>query len=148
MVGRARKRETRAQFAALCYRIVKDRPQVLLVTSRDTGRWVIPKGWPIDGMTPAETASIEAWEEAGAEGRAVDIALGIYSYDKFLDDEGIVVPCMVTVFPFKVKHLANDFPEEDVRKRKWFTLKKAAQRVNEADLAQIILRFDPRRVRP
>lgn len=144
-VGRDRKRDVRAQFAALCYRIVKDRPQILLISSRDTGRWIIPKGWPVDGATPAETAAIEAWEEAGAEGRAMDFALGMYSYNKLLDD-GTQVPCLVTVFPFRVKRLAAEYPECEERKRKWFTPKKAAALVHEPGLAQILMRFDPRRI--
>ncbi|MHC0053284.1 NUDIX hydrolase [Actibacterium sp. D379-3] len=145
-VGRAQKRDARTQFAALCYRIVKDKPQVLLITSRDTGRWVVPKGWPMDGLTPAQAAAQEAWEEAGAEGRTHDFVLGIYSYDKLMPDSA-PLPCIVAVFALKVKRLAPDFPEKGERKRKWFTLKKAAARVDEAELAQIILSFDPHRLR-
>ena len=58
------------QVAALCWRLRKGRAEVLLVTSRDTGRWVLPKGWPITGLSPQAAAAREAWEEAGvAEGR-------------------------------------------------------------------------------
>ena len=60
----APKRETRAQFAALCYRRRKTGVEVLLVTSRDTKRWIIPKGWPMNGLTPANAAAQEAGEEA------------------------------------------------------------------------------------
>ncbi len=145
-VGRAQKRDVRAQFAALCYRVVKDKPQILLLTSRDTGRWIIPKGWPMDGLTPAQTAAAEAWEEAGVDGQVTDFALGIYSYAKRMDDE-TVLPCIVTVFPLKVKRLADDFPEMGQRKRKWFSLAKGAEKVTEPELAAIIRRFDPRRLR-
>ncbi|MFC6583776.1 NUDIX hydrolase [Sulfitobacter aestuariivivens] len=53
----------RTQFAALCYRVKKGKVQVLLVTSRGTKRWIVPKGWPMDGKTPAQSAALEAWEE-------------------------------------------------------------------------------------
>ncbi len=145
-VGSARKRDVRTQFAALCYRIVKDRPQVLLITSRDTGRWIIPKGWPMDGKTPAQAAHCEAFEEAGVEGRAFDHVLGIYSYEKVLDDDSSPLSCVVAVFPVKVRRLVDDFPEVGQRKRKWMTLSKAADRVHEPDLAHIISRFDPHRL--
>ncbi len=145
-IGRAQKRDVRAQFAALCYRVVKDKPEVLLLTSRDSGRWIIPKGWPMDGLTPAQTAAVEAWEEAGVVGQVTDFALGIYSYGKRMEAD-LVLPCIVTVFPLKVKQLADDFPEKGQRRRKWFSLPKAAEKVDEAELAAIIRRFDPRRLR-
>ncbi|MBB4020544.1 8-oxo-dGTP pyrophosphatase MutT (NUDIX family) [Confluentimicrobium naphthalenivorans] len=145
-IGQAAKRDIRTQFAALCYRIVKDKPQVLLITSRDTGRWIIPKGWPMEGVSPAKAAAQEAWEEAGAEGRTHDLVLGVYSYDKIMPNEA-ALPCVVAVFPLRVKRLAANYPEKGQRKRKWHSLKKAAARVNEAELAQIIAGFDPHRLR-
>ncbi|MEN9850080.1 MAG: hypothetical protein RL128_243, partial [Pseudomonadota bacterium] len=62
----------RTQYGALCWRMHRGKVEVLLITSRDTGRWVIPKGWPIDGLAPAQTAAREAWEEAGVEGDIAD----------------------------------------------------------------------------
>ena len=59
--------DARTQYGALCWRMHRGKVEVLLITSRDTGRWVIPKGWPIDGLAPAQTAAREAWEEAGVE---------------------------------------------------------------------------------
>ena len=67
--GNAPKTTVRTQFAALCYRIKSNKVQVLLVTTRRTGRWILPKGWPIDGLTPQKSAAREAWEEAGVIGR-------------------------------------------------------------------------------
>ena len=66
----------RTQYGALCWRMHRGKVEVLLITSRDTGRWVIPKGWPIAGLAPAETAAREAWEEAGVEGDIADDGLG------------------------------------------------------------------------
>ena len=75
----AQKRELRTQFGALCYRVQKDKVQVLLITSRRRKRWIVPKGWPIDGSTPSSAALQEAFEEAGVEGKVTGNCLGIYS---------------------------------------------------------------------
>ena len=129
------KRKSRVQFAAICYRRVKSDCEVLLLTSRDSGRWVIPKGWPIDGLTPSGTAAQEAWEEGGVRGKVRDSCLGIYDYDKVLET-GTDLPVSVAVFPLAVDRLLDDFPERKERRRKWFTPKRAASRVNEPELKQ------------
>ena len=126
------KRETRSQFAALCYRIKGNKVQILLVTTRRTGRWIVPKGWPMDGKTPAECAAQEAWEEAGVEGRAQDRCLGLYSYTKNVDQE-TGLPCVAMVYPVRVKSLSAKYPEAKERKRKWFSLRKATQVVGEPE---------------
>jgi 8-oxo-dGTP pyrophosphatase MutT (NUDIX family) len=142
----ARKEDVRTQFAALCWRERKGEVQVLLVTSRDSGRWVLPKGWPIDGLTPAEAALREAWEEAGVRGRASEVVAGLFSYRKAMDDEDWL-PCVVAVFPVEVKDLAGTYPESEERRRKWFAPKKAAQKVREPELREILRRFVPPRTR-
>jgi len=113
------KRDVRTQFAALCYRIVDDETQVMLVTSRQSRRWIIPKGWPLEGATPAEAAATEAFEEAGVKGKAFNICLGLYSYTKLMDGQDDL-PCAVSVFPVRVKKVLKKYPEADQRKRKWF----------------------------
>ena len=142
-LGAEAKRGVRTQFGALCWRVRNDRLQIALVTSRRTKRWIIPKGWPSDGTTPAEAAAAEAWEEAGFEGRVGEVCLGIYSYTKALDDETLL-PCVVAVFPLKVKEQRRKWPEKQERRRKWFSQKKAAALVESAELRRIILNFDPR----
>lgn len=138
----SRKNEVRTQFGALCWRRRAGELEVLLITSRRRKRWIIPKGWPVDRATPAEAAETEAWEEAGATGKITPICLGIYSYEKeFLRDEW--VPCVVAVFPLRVKKLHASFPEKSERRRKWFTQKKASKLVDEPELAALIARFDP-----
>ncbi len=137
------KRDVRTQFAALCYRVVKGKPEFLLVTSRRTKRWIIPKGWPMDGKTPGESALTEAWEEAGVIGKLKPRSLGLFSYQKFIDGENDL-PCVAMVYAVKVKSLAEKYPERGERKRKWLSPKKAAERVNEPELAHIILKFDPK----
>ncbi len=121
------------QLGALCWRMHRGRVEVLLITSRDTGRWIIPKGWPHDGKTPAESAATEAWEEAGVEGEIADAPLGLYSYDKILKP-GTAQPCIVTVFALRVARLRRRFPERRERRRKWFDAARAARKVAEPEL--------------
>lgn len=136
------KRDLRTQFGALCYRVRKDKVEVLLITTRGRGNWIIPRGWPIEDATPTEAAEREAWEEAGVEGQAMPECVGLYSYTKEQDD-GEQLPCMVAVFPVKVKKLRDEFPEAGQRRRKWASLKKAAEIVENAELARIIRAFVP-----
>lgn len=143
-VERKQKREMRSQFAALCYTTEAEKTRILLISSRDTGRWILPKGWPMDGRTPAEAAATEAYEEAGVDGQIFDHVLGMYYYDKGMGDDP-PLPCIVTVFPMKVHRLLKNFPERAERRRKWFSPAKAAERVNEPELAKILRAFTPLR---
>lgn len=144
-LGAARKQDPRTQFAALPYRRHKNEVQILLVTSLDSERWILPKGWPMDGHTPAATAAQEAWEEAGIRGIVSEACLGFFSYAKTLSDDQ-PTPCIAAVFPLEVQDLADDFPEAGRRKRKWFTREKAASRISEPDLKKILRNFDPARI--
>ncbi|MFV0514517.1 MAG: NUDIX hydrolase [Jhaorihella sp.] len=128
--------EAQCQYSALCYRIVDGAPQVLLVTTRGSGRWIVPKGWPMPGRTPAETAAREAWEEAGVIGTVTDRCLGLFGYDKVID--GRSVACVARVFPVQVLMLADAFPEKGQRRRRWFSPAEAAGRVAEPELAAIL----------
>lgn len=139
------KRDVRSQFGALCWRKRGDKLEFLLITSRRRRRWIIPKGWPADRTTPVDAARLEAWEEAGVEGKATPVCLGIYSYNKDLP-EGEVLPCVVAVFPIRVRKLSADYPEKADRRRKWFSRKKAAKLVDEPELSTMILHFDPSQV--
>ncbi|WP_299679793.1 NUDIX hydrolase [uncultured Roseobacter sp.] len=139
----AGKRDVRTQFAALCYRVRKTKVQVLLITSRGTKRWIVPKGWPMDGRTPAESALQEAWEEAGVRGHSDGRCLGIFSFSKDADDLG-EFPCLAMVYAIDVDSLAEDYPEAGQRQRKWMSRKKAARLVSEPELARILRDFDPR----
>ena len=128
------------QSAALCYRVKADGPQILLVTSRRAGRWIIPKGWLINGLNPHQTAAREAWEEAGVSGLCGTESLGRFAYVKNRPNKPSAL-CVVDVFPLYVQHLAAQFPEVAERRRKWFSPKKAAQRVASADLASLLRGF-------
>ncbi len=131
-----------AQYAALCWRLRKSgRHQVLLITSRDTGRWVLPKGWPIPGLDPHVSAAQEAWEEAGVEGEALPLPAGFYSYVK--DNGSRARLCRVAVFPLHVSRLARHFPEQGQRRLKWFSPAKAAGKVAEPQLAALLAAWQP-----
>lgn len=142
-VNGARKWDVRTQFAALCFARKSGKLRVLLVTSRNNGRWIVPKGWPIDGKTPAQSAAQEAWEEAGVQGAAIDMCLGLFSYRK-MRENAEDLPCVAMVYPVRVSHLARSYPEEGQRKRRWVSRKKASQMVKEPELARILRDFDPR----
>lgn len=142
----ARKSEVRTQFAALCYRIKRGKVQILLVTSRGSRRWIVPKGWPMQGKTPAASALCEAWEEAGVHGRSVDACLGVYSYEKTMENSDDL-PCLAMLYPVQVKSLAKKFPEAGQRRRRWVSRKTAAKLVAEPELARLIRDFDPRPAR-
>lgn len=134
---------TRTQYGALCWRIQRGAVQVLLVSSRDTGRWIIPKGWPMKGLAPQEAALREAWEEAGVQGVADPICLGLYPYQKVLSPDR-AIPCVVSVYAVKVSRLRDRFPERKERRRKWFSPQKAAGKVEGPALRALITGFLPR----
>lgn len=136
----------RNQVGALCWRMRGKRPEILLISSRDTGRWVIPKGWPMADRLSPEAAAREAWEEAGAEGEVDTKALGFFAYRKGLDAVHSV-PCVVEVFSLQVKRLVTTYPEKGQRQRKWFSPEKAAKKVDEAELRHLILAFTPPQVK-
>lgn len=129
------------QFAALPYRLNdRGKIEVLLISSRDTGRWIIPKGWPIEGRTGPETAEIEAYEEAGIRGKAGTEPLGTYDYIKREQNKSNR-PCRVTVFAFHVLEDLSEWPEKSQRRQRWFPPGKAASKVDEPELAAIIRAF-------
>src|ERR1700682_1650905 len=125
----------RVQYAALPYRRRGDsRTQVMLVTSRESGRWVIPKGWPKKRKNPSATAASEALEEAGVVGVVRRDSIVSYSYKKRLKS-GAVVACEVRVFPLKVKHQQKSWRERGEREVQWFSRTNAAKGVRASALA-------------
>lgn len=128
------------QVGAICRDPVSG--DVALVTSRGTGRWVIPKGWPMAGRSLSGAAAQEAWEEAGIRGHVHDTELGRYSYDKE-QDEGFAIPVEMRVFLLDVTEAAEDFPEARQRRRRWFAPEDAARMVVEPGLKRILLSLLP-----
>src|SRR5690349_19150028 len=130
------------QYAALPYRQRADgRVEVMLVTSRGTRRWVIPKGWPMKGRKPHAAAAREALEEAGLVGQVGREPIGSYRYDKRLKG-GIAIPCRVEVFPLAVKSQRKRWPEKGERSAKWFSPEEAAEAVEESELRDIFRKLD------
>lgn len=132
----------RPQVAALCFRRAPDL-EILLVTSRETGRWVIPKGKLMKGLTLWEAAAQEALEEAGVVGKISRHALGEYDYVKFLKS-GLGAPCRVTVFPLEVREQLSTWLEQHQRESRWYPWAEAAEQVHEPGLATIIAAFSRR----
>jgi len=133
----------RSQYGAICYRHHEGALQLLLITSRGRGRYVIPKGWPIEGMSPAASAAREAFEEAGVLGKVHPSCVGVYSYAKASG-----LPFVVGLYGLQVTRLLQDFPERGQRKRDWFAPWEAAERVRLPELAAVLEHFDPERLPP
>ena len=113
--------------------------EILLITSRDTKRWVVPRGNPIPGKSPAESAAQEAYEEAGIVGEVEAEAIGLYSYEKRRRLRG-PVPASVQLFRMTVVEERDDWPEKGQRERRWFAAAEAAHAVHEEELAMLIRR--------
>jgi 8-oxo-dGTP pyrophosphatase MutT (NUDIX family) len=125
------------QVAALPWRKGRRGVEVLLITSRETARWVIPKGWAMAGLADHASAAEEAREEAGADGEAASGLIGSYEYDKRRRN-GAVLRIEVAVYALEVSKLLRVWPEKAERKRKWFAPAKAAALVAEPGLSAII----------
>jgi 8-oxo-dGTP pyrophosphatase MutT (NUDIX family) len=131
---------SKLQFAVLPWRRT-DRLEIMLVSSRETGRWVVPKGWPMKGIKPHKTAAREALEEAGIIGKVAKRSLGGYSYTKWLENDSVQT-CRVQVFALEVEQERNSWLEKHERTRKWFAVADAAEAVEEAELREAILKFE------
>ncbi|MGZ8282558.1 MAG: DUF47 family protein [Allosphingosinicella sp.] len=134
------------QFGALAFREDHEKGlQILLVTSRDTGRWVIPRGNPMPRLRGHETAEHEAYEEAGIEGELSEAPIGHYSYDK--KRRSGEVTAQVTVYALHVTRQHYSWPERNQRTVRWFEPRKAALAVDEPELREMIQSFDPDSIR-
>lgn len=129
------------QYAALPYRKSgKSGLEIMLVTSRGTGRWIIPKGWPKGGKSPNKSAADEAFEEAGVIGKIGQSPIGTYSYDKTMEGDD-PVPCSVHVFALEVTREHENWPEKSERQVQWYTPEQAARIVDESELRRLIRSF-------
>ena len=128
------------QVAALPVRVnAKGKLEVLLVTTRQSRRWVIPKGWRSTRLSDADAAAREAQEEAGVTGKLLKKPVGSYSYFK-REDDGFR-PVKVTVYLLKVQEQQKRWKEVDERKRRWLSISRAAELVQEPALATVIKRL-------
>jgi len=115
---------------------------VLLITSRETRRWVIPKGWPIKGVKSAKCAAREAFEEAGVQGKVSKRPVGSYAYDKRLKNSR-QQHVRVAVFGLQVEGEADAYPELGQREKLWIPIADAARLVDEPELMVLLATFRP-----
>ena len=140
-------RAVRVQYGVLPYRFTETNSlEVLLVTTRQTRRWIIPKGWPIKGLRPPKSAAREAYEEAGIRGTVGAKSIGVFSYEKVLEANGGTVPCEVRIFPMIVKRQLDAWPEAHEREARWFDSTKALSVTREKGLHQLIESFVQRMI--
>jgi 8-oxo-dGTP pyrophosphatase MutT (NUDIX family) len=127
------------QVAALPYRLGGAGCEVVLVTSRGRGRWILPKGWPIKGLGDHEAAGIEALEEAGLVGRPGRRSVGSYTYVKRLGGRTLTVT--VDVYPFEILEQRPKWRERGQREVGWFSAEEAAAKVSDEGVGALIGRF-------
>lgn len=133
-------RPSQYQVAALCWRAAGTGIEILLISSRETRRWVLPKGWPMPDRDGGATAMQEAWEEAGIRaGDPRPVKIGRYSYHKRLAGN-VPVHTLVDVYAIHVTGLGDEFPEAGQREREWFSPEDAARHVQEPELASLLRR--------
>jgi 8-oxo-dGTP pyrophosphatase MutT (NUDIX family) len=134
-------REHGRQVAALCWRMsARQGPEVLLITSLNSRRWIVPKGWPEAELTPAENAAREAFEEAGVTGRVSAEPVGNFHYIKEKKDGG-GMPCRVDVFALAVTKQLDEWPEKGARELLWLPPEEAVAKVAEPGLRQLLKTF-------
>lgn len=131
------------QYAALPYRIIDGHPEVLLVTSRETKRWILPKGQPERKLSPHQVAEAEAYEEAGLIGTVFKSSFASFDSIKRLKN-GREMPCKVRVYLLEVAHELDAWPEKHERERRWMSPGEAALLVTEPGLVQVLLNFGGR----
>jgi 8-oxo-dGTP pyrophosphatase MutT (NUDIX family) len=125
------------QVGALCVRRRnKGGYQVLLITSRDRGRWIIPKGWRAKRLKDHKAAAREAKEEAGVRGKVQEKPIGSYAYPKIVDARERSV--RVAVFLLDVRQQRNDWKERRERRRAWFDIGAALKEIEEPALRTLI----------
>ncbi|MFC7334399.1 NUDIX hydrolase [Rhodocista pekingensis] len=133
-------KKKRMQVAALPYQMEDGHLRVLLVTSRETRRWILPKGWTEKDLDGPGVAALEAYEEAGVRGVAAPKPIGSYQYFKRLST-GRTVPCDVKVYALEVREELEDWPEAKERQRRWMSPSQAALHISETGLVDLLLRL-------
>ncbi len=130
------------QFGAIPYTVVKGQVVFLLVTSRGTGRWIFPKGDPMEGLAPSQVAAQEALEEAGIEGEVDPTPIGKYRAFKTLPFRRKVIE--VELYPLRVTQQWDEWPEKGRRHRHWAILPEARRLLSDARVANLALRLNQR----
>lgn len=131
------------KYGVLAYDIATDgEPRFLLITSLETKRWVIPRGNPVPGLSPPQSAAQEAYEEAGLTGMVGAEEIGTYQFDKKRKD-GSIATANVHVFALRTTIQSGQWPEQDERETRWFTREEAIAAVDEPGLKELIRSFVP-----
>ena len=128
------------QCAALPWRRQDGVLAFLLITTRSTRRWIIPKGWPEAGLSPAEAAAREALEEAGVIGEIAVRPIGAFQYIK-VRRNGERLALQVRVFPLEVMRQRRAFAEKHLRETRWCTLDEALTHISEPGLKRLLVKF-------
>ncbi|WP_455482515.1 NUDIX hydrolase [Bartonella sp. B35(2025)] len=131
------------QVGALIYRIKNENLEFLLITSRRSGRWIIPKGWPIPKKSFLQAALQESFEEAGVRGVIETSPIGTYEYEKLDPPIGKNGKFCVYVFAMQYLYQEKKWPEQNHRVHEWVTALEAVRRVNESQLKEILLHYKP-----
>jgi 8-oxo-dGTP pyrophosphatase MutT (NUDIX family) len=118
--------------------------EILVVTTRQSRRWIVPKGWPIKRLTPAKSAAREAYEEAGVRGKIGVRPIGNFRYKKAADANGADADCEVKVFPLLVKRQTATWPESAQRVTQWVDPEKAISLIREPELKSMVAKFAKR----
>ena len=120
------------QSAIIPYRIMDGEIQVLLITTRNKGKWIVPKGGIEKDLDSHESAEQEALEEAGVEGQVSPVSIGCYRHGNSDKDP------IVEVFLMRVERERETWEEDGERTRRWVTLDEAYQHVDEDGLKSIL----------
>lgn len=128
------------QYAALPWRLEQGKIEILLITSLKTKRWIVPKGWPVEGLSPEDSAAHEALEEAGVMGPVAAVALGRYRYKK-LRKTGEILPCEVHVYAMEVTDRKKTWREKRARESRWCSIAEAIAHIRETGLRRLIVKF-------
>jgi 8-oxo-dGTP pyrophosphatase MutT (NUDIX family) len=140
MSTKAQVKAQNVQYAALPWRSTLDGLEILLITTLNTKRWIIPKGWPLDGLSPPDSAAREALEEAGICGTIAADAFGSFCYEK-VRKSGQVITCNVSVFPMHVEQQRKRWIEKGTRDIRWCKIEEAVELVSMPDLCRILTQF-------
>jgi len=140
-VSKVIKPAVRVQYGVLPYRKSRHCLEILLVTTRESGRWIVPKGSPIKGLGKSGSAAQEAYEEAGLRGTVKSRQIGSFRFGKTVGESAIIAPCEVAIFSMHVTKQCKTWPEKKERICRWFEADEAVLQVLDEGLAQIIWSF-------
>jgi 8-oxo-dGTP pyrophosphatase MutT (NUDIX family) len=135
----------RVQYGALPYRFTPMAAlEILIVTTRQSRRWIVPKGWPIKRLTPSKSAAREAFEEAGVRGKIGARAIGSFTYKKTAGQTADYPDYEVKIFPLLVRRQSATWPEHGQRVVQWVDPEKAISLIREPKMKAIVAKFAKR----